>query len=154
MFLFEGMSDNWLEYISGYLDFVSRSMKEPKYIYLTWRLVTATTSYQRCIPRFLGTWTHTTISIVKRFEEVNINITSLISKFQTVLVTVQNFKDGIDSMAKWCEQTKKMFERLTAVSFDIYILQQQIREIKVCVRLACCECFAVLIVLSVLNGNW
>ena len=68
---------------------------------------------------------------MKRFEEVNINITSLSSKLQTVLVTVQNFKDGVESMNKWCEQTRKTFERLTTVSFDIYILQQQIREIKV-----------------------
>ena len=81
---------------------------------------------------FLGVWIQTTSSIVKRFEEVTINITSLSSKLQTVLVTVLNFKDGLDSMHKWCEQTRKMFERLTTVSFDIYILHQQIREIKVC----------------------
>ena len=74
----------------------------------------------------------TTASIVKRFEDVTVNITSLNSKLQTVLVTVQNFKDGVESMSKWCEQTRKMFERLTTVSFDIYVLQKHIREIKVC----------------------
>ncbi|XP_065062306.1 titin-like isoform X4 [Rhopilema esculentum] len=77
-----------------------------------------------------GTWIRTTTAIAKRFEEVKVNFSGLNSRLQTVLVTVQNFKDGLDSMYKWSEQTKKTFERMTAVTFDIYILQQQIREIK------------------------
>ena len=85
------------------------------------------------LPVYLGTWIRTTSTIVKRFDDVNVNISSLSSKLQTVLVTVQNFKDGVESMNKWCEQTRKTFERMTTVSFDVYILQQQIREIKVCI---------------------
>ena len=68
---------------------------------------------------------------MKRYEELTVNISGFTSKLQTVLITVQNFKDGVESMFKWSEQTKKTFERMTAVTFDIYVLQQQIREIKV-----------------------
>ena len=80
---------------------------------------------------FRGAWIRTTASIVKRYEELTVNISGFTSKLQTVLITVQNFKDGVESMFKWSEQTKKTFERMTAVTFDIYVLQQQIREIKV-----------------------
>eukprot|EP00794_Sanderia_malayensis_P004519 gene4519-5115_t len=77
-----------------------------------------------------GTWIRVTTTLVKRYEELTINITSYYSKLQTVLITVQNFKDGVDSMLKWSEQTKKTFDRMITVSFEIYILQQQIKEVK------------------------
>ena len=73
----------------------------------------------------------TTATLVKRYDELTVNFVGFNSRLQTVLITVQNFKDGADSMMKWSEQTKKIFERMTTVSFEIYILQQQIKEIKV-----------------------
>ena len=76
-------------------------------------------------------WVRTTTSIIKRYEDLSINIINYESRLQSLYITVQNFKEGVDLMYKWAESTSVTIDRMTIVSYEIHILIRQIREIKV-----------------------
>ena len=80
---------------------------------------------------FLGMWIRTTASIIKRYEDLCINVVNYESRLQSLYITVHNFKEGIDLMYKWATNTHSSFSTLTTISYEIHILIQQVREIKV-----------------------
>ena len=80
---------------------------------------------------FSGMWIRTTASIIKRYEDLCVNVVNYESRLQSLYITVHNFKEGIDLMYKWATNTHSSFSTLTTVSYEIHILIQQVREIKV-----------------------
>ena len=93
---------------------------------------------------FLGMWIRTTASIIKRYEDLCINVVNYESRLQSLYITVHNFKEGIDLMYKWATNTHSSFSTLTTISYEIHILIQQVREIKVS--------FVVVVVVVVLSS--
>ena len=80
---------------------------------------------------FSGMWIRTTASIIKRYEDLCVNVVNYESRLQSLYITVHNFKEGIDLMYKWATNTHSSFSTLTTISYEIHILIQQVREIKV-----------------------
>uniref|UniRef100_A0A7M5WLK9 KASH domain-containing protein n=1 Tax=Clytia hemisphaerica TaxID=252671 RepID=A0A7M5WLK9_9CNID len=78
-----------------------------------------------------GTWLRTTISVMKRYEELCINVVNFESRLQSLHMTVQNFKDGLDLTYKWADATQQSMQKMTVVSYEIEILIRQVREIKI-----------------------
>ena len=65
---------------------------------------------------FLGMWVRTTTSIIRRYEELCINIVNFESRLQSLYMTVQNFKEGIDMMYRWSEATYQSMDKMTMYS--------------------------------------
>ena len=76
-------------------------------------------------------WLRTTTSVIKRYENLSINTVNFESQLQSLYITVQNFVEGVEVMFKWGESTRASIKKMNSVSSDIYILIQQVREIKV-----------------------
>ena len=79
----------------------------------------------------LGMWTRTTSQVLKRYEDLNVNVTVYESRLQSMYMTVQSFRDGLDLTYRWAEATQKSMFKMTEVSSEIEILIRQVREIKV-----------------------
>ena len=68
---------------------------------------------------------------MKRYEELSINVVNFESRLQSLFVTVQNFKDGLELTLRWADATLQSMLKMTVVSYEIEILIRQVREIKV-----------------------
>lgn len=77
-------------------------------------------------------WIRTTTTIVKRYEDLSVNIVDLESRLQSLYITLHNFKEGVDLMYKWADATTQSMDKMTIISLEIHILIRQIRELKVC----------------------
>ena len=71
------------------------------------------------------------MSVMKRYEELSVNVVNFESRLQSLFVTVQNFKDGLELTLKWADATLQSMLKMTVVSYEIEILIRQVREIKV-----------------------
>lgn len=68
---------------------------------------------------------------MKRYEELSTNVVNFESRLQSLFVTVQNFKDGLELTLRWADATLQSMLKMTVVSYEIEILIRQVREIKV-----------------------
>lgn len=80
---------------------------------------------------FLGMWIRTTTSIIKRYEDLCVNIINYESRLQSLYITVHNTKEGVELLTKWGNNTLVSFTSMTIVSYEIHILIKQVRELKV-----------------------
>ena len=83
---------------------------------------------------------------MKRYEELCINVVNFESRLQSLHMTVQNFKDGLDLTYKWADATQQSMQKMTVVSYEIEILIRQVREIKV-------SSFFLFLVLKILKAD-
>lgn len=68
---------------------------------------------------------------MKRYEELSVNVVNFESRLQSLYMTVQNFKDGLELTLKWADATQQSMQKMTVISYEVEILIRQVREIKV-----------------------